>query len=218
MNQGILWGALLGSVFTGIFVIGSRFGLDILNLYEMIVKNQRSAFLGTLGQINVVSSFFCIFIPFWLGCYLYSRERTSKILFGIALFLVLTAGLCSNSDSIFPGIAGVYLFYLFFAFMDIESLSAYFQCGGLLFLSMSSVGFLKAETAFYSEVGYITAEAFWQCFVMAHHSYYTGCLFRCAEEGREELYISKVENYIFRNTGSSDCCRNWFCDHEQRQT
>ena len=47
MNQGILWGALLGSVFTGIFVIGSRFGLDILNLYEMIVKNQRSAFLGT---------------------------------------------------------------------------------------------------------------------------------------------------------------------------
>ena len=142
MNQGILWGALLGSVFTGIFVIGSRFGLDILNLYEMIVKNQRSAFLGTLGQINVVSSFFCIFIPFWLGCYLYSKERTSKILFGVALFLVLTAGLCSNSDSIFSGIAGVYLFYLFFAFVDIKSLSAYFQCGGLLFLSMSSVGFL----------------------------------------------------------------------------
>lgn len=142
MNQGILWGALLGSVLTGIFVIGSRFGLDILNLYEMIVKSQRSAFLGTLGQINVVSSFFCIFIPFWMGCYLYSRERSSKILFGVTLFLVLTAGLCSNSDSIFLGIAGTYLFYLFFAFVDFENLSAYFQCGGLLFLSVSSVGFL----------------------------------------------------------------------------
>lgn len=140
MNQGILWGAMIGSILTSIFVICSRFGIDLLNLYEIIVKNQRSAFLGTLGQINVVASFFCVFIPFWIGCYLYSKEIVSKLLFGITLFLSLTAGFCSNSDSIFLGIAGAYLFYLWFAFGNSERLSAYFQCVSLLFLSVSSVG------------------------------------------------------------------------------
>ena len=141
MNQGILWGLLLGNIFTALFVICSRFGLDIFHLYDIIVKNQRSAFLGTLGQVNVVASFFCVFIPFWMGCYLYARERTSKILFGIALFFALTAGFSSNSDSIFLGIIGSYLFYLWFAFADGERVTAYFQCGSLLFLSIFSVGF-----------------------------------------------------------------------------
>lgn len=141
MNQGILWGLLLGNIFTALFVICSRFGVDIFHLYDIIVKNQRSAFLGTLGQINVVASFFCVFIPFWMGCYLSARERTSKILFGIALFFALTAGFSSNSDSIFLGIVGSYLFYLWFAFADGEKVTAYFQCGSLLFLSIFSVGF-----------------------------------------------------------------------------
>lgn len=140
MNQGILWGAMIGSLLTSIFVICSRFGIDIWNLYEIIAKNQKSAFLGTLGQINIVAAFFCVFIPFWMGCYLYSRERTSKILFGITLFLSFIAGFCSNSDSIFPGIAGACLFYLWFAFEDSEKLSAYFQCGGVLFLSIAFIG------------------------------------------------------------------------------
>lgn len=142
MNQGILWGLLLGNIFTAFFVVCSRFGVDIFHLYDIIVKNQRSAFLGTLGQINVVASFFCVFIPFWMGCYLSAKERTSKILFGIALFFALTAGFSSNSDSIFLGIVGAYLFYLWSAFADGERLSAYFQCGSLLFLSIFSVGFL----------------------------------------------------------------------------
>lgn len=139
MNQGVLWGAMIGSIFTSIFVICSRFNIDILHLYEVIVKSQRNVFLGTLGQINVVSSFFCICIPFWMGCYMYSRERTSRILFGIALVLALVAGFCSNSDSIFLGVAGTYLFYMWFSFTDFESASAYFQCAGFLFLSIVSV-------------------------------------------------------------------------------
>lgn len=135
MNQGILWGALLGSIFTSIFVICSRFGIDVFHLYDMIVKNERAAFLGTLGQINVVASFFCIFIPFWIGCYLFSKDRTSKLLFGIALFLSIMAGISSNSDSVFLGIVAAYLCYLWFAFMSTKRLSAYLQCGSILCLS-----------------------------------------------------------------------------------
>ena len=140
MNQGILWGLLFGSILTAVFVICSRFGADIFHFYDIIVKNQRSVFLGTLGQINIVASFFCVLIPFWMGCYLYSKEIVSKLLFGSTLFLSITAGLSSNSDSIFLGIAGAYLFCLWFAFEDLEKLSAYFQCVSMLFLSASFVG------------------------------------------------------------------------------
>ena len=140
MNQGVLWGILLGNIITSLLVICSRFGIDIFHLYDIIVKNQRSAFLGTLGQINVVASFFCVFIPFWMGCYLSAKERSSKILFGLALLLSVMAGICSNSDSIFLGILGGYIFYLWFAFNDFKRLSAYFQCISLLFLSAVFIG------------------------------------------------------------------------------
>lgn len=125
MHSILLWGCLLSNSILFLLIILNRFRIDPLHMYDNILSDAIPDYLGTIGQINVVSGYVCIFLPFIMGLFLYSKTLLSKILYGICVFLGICAGICSNSDSFFLGLAGCLLFYFWFAFSSGNTLLSF---------------------------------------------------------------------------------------------
>lgn len=116
-NSLLFWCCLGGAVLVSILAILNRFGIDILGMYEVIDSSQAGDYLSTIGQINILSGYLCIFFPIFTGLFLYSHKVLSKCFYGAGTIFVLIAGVCSNSDSFFLAIGIIVIFY-FTIFLD----------------------------------------------------------------------------------------------------
>lgn len=119
----LLFCCLIGSSVVSILAIVNRLGFDPLQMYGAIDPNYIQFYMSTIGQINIVSAFLCMFLPLLTGVFLYSDKKWIRLCCGAGAALVLTAGVCTNSDSFFLSIGITTLFYIAVSFDCQETLT-----------------------------------------------------------------------------------------------
>lgn len=125
MHPALLWGCLISNCINFILIILNRFNIDPLHMYDAILASSASDYLGTIGQMNIVSGHICIFLSLFIGLFLYAEAPLSKLLYGIGIVLGVAAGVCSNSDSFFLGLGVCLLCYFWFAFSSKKMLLSF---------------------------------------------------------------------------------------------
>ena len=114
-NEILIRSICVGAGIVFILAFLNRYGIDPLGMYENLVENQRDEFLSTIGQMNVLSGYVSIFLPFFMGMFWKAKDRWEKMLFGFMIFFGTMAGVCSNSDSFFVVIVLCMVVYLWFS-------------------------------------------------------------------------------------------------------
>ena len=99
-----------------VLTVLNRYGIDPLNMYSNLAEHQKDTYLSTIGNINILSNFICIFVPLIIGAYLYSDSKPGKAVCGIMTYTGVMAGIATNSDSFFLGLGAAMLLLLWFAF------------------------------------------------------------------------------------------------------
>lgn len=119
----ISFSAGMAAVF--ILTVLNRYGIDPLGMYDNLVVTQKDIYLSTIGNVNVLSNFICIFIPLLMGVFIYGTGKTAGIISGVLVYLGVMAGVATNSDSFFLGFAAGAVFLLWHAMSDIDKLTKY---------------------------------------------------------------------------------------------
>lgn len=125
------WSCLFGTVIVSILSVCNRFGIDPLKMYNKIDPSQIKDYISTIGQINIVSSYLCVFVPLLMGLFLFTNTRTSKILYGSGSVIGIMAGICTNSDSFLLGIFVAYVCFLYWAFDSKEKINDFLILGSM---------------------------------------------------------------------------------------
>ncbi|MCR4690793.1 MAG: O-antigen ligase family protein [Lachnospiraceae bacterium] len=102
------------ALLTYIFAILHRMLIDPLHTYDGIDPYYYN-FLSTLGQSSWYSGFLCSFLPFAMGLYMVSKNRTLHILSGIFTMTGFISLVSQNSDSAYFAMAGTFMLLLFIA-------------------------------------------------------------------------------------------------------
>ncbi len=124
-NKALKCSLFLGMSVVFILAIFNRYGMDPLNMYSNIIETQKFNYLSTIGNVNILSNFVCIFVPIFMGMYLYAEYKNDKTISIVMLYLSVTAGIASNSDSFFLGLGASVIFYLWFSLENKEKCISY---------------------------------------------------------------------------------------------
>ena len=143
--KGSLAAGLL-AVFT--LTVLNRYGIDPLDMYSNLVEHQKHIYVSTIGNVNIVANFICIFIPLIMGTFIYSRAMSEKVICGILLYTGVMAGIATNSDSFFLGFGAAIIFLLWFALDNKEKMIAYLAASGISALSMFSLKLFNSLSEF----------------------------------------------------------------------
>ena len=108
-----------------ILTILNRYGIDPLDMYSNLVEYQKHKYMSTIGNANILSNFICIFIPVFLGLFIYAKDIFGKIIYGIMVYMVVAAGIATNSDSFFLGLIASVIFFLWFALTEKKAVISY---------------------------------------------------------------------------------------------
>ena len=122
----------------------NHFMIDPLHMYENLVEDQYWMFISTMGNINVLAGYFCVFVPFAVGLFIEAKkldEQLSYLFFIIVAFMGIIA---ANADSAIIGLFAALLFLLWFSFKDLRSLGRYFLALGIFFLSAALLGYMDS--------------------------------------------------------------------------
>ncbi|MBO5303122.1 MAG: O-antigen ligase family protein [Lachnospiraceae bacterium] len=111
-KQYILTGMLGAAALVCIVAVCNHLGFDPLSMYPG--GHLQSEFLSTMGNINTLSAYIGILLPFGMTLFMVSKEMLSKKVYGIFCFLGFIGMISANSDSAYltVGIAFVVLLYL----------------------------------------------------------------------------------------------------------
>ena len=130
-NTIFFWSCLFGVGSVSVLSVCNRFGMDPLCMYDKIDSTQIKDYISTIGQINIVSNYLCIFVPLLMGLFFFTKTKTSKILYGSGTILGIMAGVCTNSDSFFLGMLMAYFYFWYFAFDSKEKLCDFVLLGSM---------------------------------------------------------------------------------------
>lgn len=122
-----------------VLTVLNRYGVDPLDMYSNLVEHQKDKYMSTIGNVNILANFICIFMPLIMGAYLYAEGIAAKIVYGLMVYVGIMAGVATNSDSFFLGIGAAAIFLLWFALDSKEKLSLYLSMGVIYSLSMFSL-------------------------------------------------------------------------------
>ena len=128
------WAIGIGCGLVFALTILNRYGIDPLHMYSNLVAEQKSLYVSTIGNINIVSAYICVFIPVFCGAFLIGRRC------GLLYCLALMAGVSTNSDSFFLGCGCAMILFLWVAMENHEKMLRYIW---ICILSAGSVLGLK---------------------------------------------------------------------------
>lgn len=124
-NKFVTGSLILGCGAVFVLAILNRYGIDPLGVYSNLVEEQKDIYISTIGNVNILSGFICVFLPLFNGMFLYSKQNSLKIMYGILVWLGIMAGISTNSDSFFLGFGASMLFYLWHSMEKKEMLFQY---------------------------------------------------------------------------------------------
>ena len=105
----------IGIVF--ILAILNRYGIDPLNMQSILYEHQRPIYISTIGNVNILANFICIFLPLFMGAFLYAEKIPDKVISGLLVYTGVMAGIAANSDSFFLGFGAGLAVFMFTGFM-----------------------------------------------------------------------------------------------------
>lgn len=127
--------------------IFNHFSIDILHMYENLVEDQYWMFCSTMGNINVLAGYFCVFVPVTVVCFVFARDIWAQIAYGCIMTVSFMGIVAANGDSAILGVAAAFLFIFFFCFENWNKLSRFFMAIALFFTSTAIIGALDAKYA-----------------------------------------------------------------------
>ena len=125
----------------------NRFQIDPLQMYSNLLEEQHPLYLSTIGNVNILSGFLCVFLPLVIGLFLYAENRFEKCSYGFLVFLGSMAGISTNSDSFFLGFGAAMLVFLWFAMTEQSKMSQYVQGCMIIVLAMIGLNLLNGLTS-----------------------------------------------------------------------
>jgi|GEM_PF-6678384 len=127
--------------------IFNHFSIDILHMYENLVEDQYWMFCSTMGNINVLAGYFCVFVPVTVVCFIFARDVWAQIAYGCIMTVSFMGIVAANGDSAILGVGAAFLFIFFFCFENWERLSRFFMAVALFFTGTAIVGALDTKYA-----------------------------------------------------------------------
>lgn len=130
-NTGLIWIYLIANSLVLSIAILNFWGVDPLGMYD----GAYTIFIGTMGNINVYSSYICLILPIAMVLYFLCDTTFSKVTYGIFLIIGFYGAYATNSDSWILGIGVSFIVLLWFGLKNAETMKKYYQLWGLFFLA-----------------------------------------------------------------------------------
>lgn len=118
----------------------NHFMIDPLHMYVNLVESQYWMFCSTMGNINVLAGYFCVFVPVTIVMFCFSESRTEEISLGIIMTVSFMGVVAANGDAGILGVLGSAAFILWFCFESYEKLFKFFLSGFLFFAGAAVIG------------------------------------------------------------------------------
>lgn len=125
----------------------NHFMIDPLNMYENLVEDQYWMFCSTMGNINVLSGYFCIFVPITIVTFCFSKSLYSKLVYGFIMTISFMGVISANSDAGILGVMAGFVFILWFCFDNWDRLFRFFLSAFIFFVSAAFIGILDHKYA-----------------------------------------------------------------------
>lgn len=130
-NTGLIWIYLIANSLVLLIGILNFLGVDPLGMYDGVY----TIFIGTIGNINVYSSYMCLILPIGMGLYFLCDTVLSKSIYGVFLVMGFYGAYATNSDSWILGVGTTFGILLWFALKDAKSMIKYCQLCGIFCIS-----------------------------------------------------------------------------------
>lgn len=138
-SQYMITGLLSAAAAVSLIGFCNYLGYDPLSVYS--VFDAESDFLSTMGNINTLSAYLGLFIPFGMTLFCVSREKRSKFVYGAFCLCGFFGMIAANSDSAYLTVGAAFILLLwwsgkkyagkYFAILILEYASA--NCAAGLF-------------------------------------------------------------------------------------
>ena len=109
----LIW--ILFPAATVAFILGS---INRFSIYPFRMWGQAEDFISTLGNINWVCGYWCVWMGIGCGLYLYSREGIYRIVLSIYVWICAVTGICCGASSCYLAWGMVSLAALLWALSD----------------------------------------------------------------------------------------------------
>lgn len=123
----LTWCFLIGSGGLHLLQILNAWMIDPLHMQKNLTWEQKATFSGTIGNINFNASFNSAVLSVGMVLFFLCKEKLSKIIYGILLFLGFAASFCCRSDSVFLGIGVVFVILFWYALGHSEKLAVFWR-------------------------------------------------------------------------------------------
>ena len=133
-------------IVVNLFVFGlailNHFMIDPLGMYENLVENNYWMFITTMGNINVLAGYFCVFVPVTMVLFCFCETIQSQVIYGVFMTVSFMGLISANGDAGILGIGCAFLFLFWFCLVSFEKLKRFFLMAGLFFASAWVIGAL----------------------------------------------------------------------------
>ena len=120
----------------------NHFMIDPLGMYENLVESNYWMFITTMGNINVLAGYFCVFVPVTMVLFCFCETLQSQVIYGVFMTVSFMGLISANGDAGIIGIGCAFLFLFWFCLTSFEKLKRFFLMAGLFFFGSWIIGAL----------------------------------------------------------------------------
>jgi len=118
----------------------NHFMVDPLSMYVNLDPEQYWMFCSTMGNINVLSGYFAVFVPVSTAFFIFSDSMDESLMLGLIMIVSFMGLIAANGDAGILGVLAAFLVLLWFSFVNIKRLTRFFLAMALFFTSAAIVG------------------------------------------------------------------------------
>ena len=142
-GMGLVWIFLISNTLVFLLAALNYWGLDPLGMHEGLNAAQSATFISTIGNVNMNVSYDCLIYPIGLALFYQSRERLSRILYGIFVVIGCWGLFSTTSEGWILGVGGAFVLLFWFGMSSFENLKYYCQTAVLFLASLLSMQYLS---------------------------------------------------------------------------
>lgn len=135
-GMGLVWIFLISNAIVFLLAVLNFWGLDPLGMHKDLDESQIATFISTIGNVNMNVSYDCLVYPIGLALFYQSRERLSRILYGLFVVIGCWGLYSTTSEGWILGVAGAFALLLWFGMNSVENFKHYCETAVLFLASL----------------------------------------------------------------------------------
>lgn len=120
----------------------NHFMIDPLGMYSNLMEDNYWMFITTMGNINVLAGYLCVFVPVTMVLFCFCETLLSQIIYGVFMVISFMGLISANGDAGIIGIGAAFLFLFWFCFDSYDRLKRFFLMATLFFAGAGIIGWL----------------------------------------------------------------------------